>query len=223
MPKSSNPSPKANSSKPILYGYWRSSASWRVRWALNIKKVETEHRFVNLLKGEQHGAEFLKINPAGQIPTLMINGKAYGESMAMLEYLEETYPQNPILPQDPESRMFVRQLALTIVAGTHPLQNMHPQQYHSPDPTERKKFAQHFIKRGLSFYEKRITQSAGSYSFGGQVTMADICLVPQVYNALRNDIDLNHYPTIKGIYERCLKLPECVAAAPDQQGDAVKN
>jgi len=220
MPTSSKPS---NTAKPdiTLYHYWRSSCSWRVRWALTIKGVRWHSETVNLLHGGQHSPEFLALNPAGFVPAVVTSGQAFGESFAILEWIEETWRQRPLLPQDPLSRMHVRQLCNTIVSGTQPLQNLSPQQRHSSDPAEQAAWAKHWIEKGLSVYELVLQHGRpGTYSFGGQVTLADICLVPQCYNAERYGVKLEKWPLLAGIYRRCLELPECQESAPHNQPGA---
>lgn len=206
----------------ILYHYWRSSAAWRVRWALAAKGISYEKRAVNLLKGEQYSPEYLRLNPAGQVPALVWEGHIFGESLAILEFLEEKFPHIPLLPNDPGSRLYVRQLCLNIVAGTHPLQNLLPQKMHSDDPETRKKWVQFFIARGLEVHDKKMEGHSGSFSLGGELTIADLCLVPQIYNAIRFDVPFAHLPNVKRVYENCRKLASCEVAAPENQPDAVK-
>ena len=223
MPRTSKSSSQKDKGTPspqselTLYHYWRSSASWRVRWALEHKKIPYRPIAVDLLKGEQNLPEFLAINPAGQVPALIINGQAYSESLAILEFLEEKYPHVPLLPVDPVARMNVRQLCMLIVAGTHPLQNLLPQARHSSDPEQRRQFARFFIERGITAYEKKIESTAGSYSIGGHLTLADLCLIPQLYNAIRYDINFTHLSNINRIYQKCRALPACRVAEPEQQ------
>jgi len=198
-----------------LYHYWRSSCSWRVRWALNHKNVPYTDIAVNLVKGEQNDPEFLKKNPAGHVPCLLVGKQPLGESMAILEWIEETYPQNALLPKDPISRAIVRQLALTIVAGTQPIQNLKVQRYISTDAKIGQKFAKYWIAEGLKVYENLAAQHAGTYSFGGELTIADLCLVPQVYNALRFNVDMGQFPTSQRVYNHCRKLTDCIKAEPE--------
>jgi len=204
----------------ILYHYWRSSCSWRVRWALDLKGVKHKAVAVDLLKGEQKSPAFLAKNPSGFVPVLDVDGQLLGESLAILEWLEENYPQAPLLPADSYSRAIVRQLCLTVVAGIQPLQNLKTQHYVSTDAGVRSDFARHWNTEGLKTYETMIAKTAGSFSFGGQLTMADICLIPQVYNARRYAVDVSAFPTIERIYQRCLQQPACLAASPDQQPGA---
>lgn len=208
--------------KPItLYQYWRSSCSWRVRWALDLKGVAFNSVIVNLLKGEQNDGGFQQKSPTGQIPCLDVDGKYLVESVAIMEWLEETYPQNPLLPSDPLDRIEVRQMCGIIALGIQPIQNISVLQKISPDKGERAKWARHWIERGFTAYERKASALAGTYSFGGQLTMADICLVPQVYNAHRFQVDMTAYPTMEKIYQHCLTLPSCQKAHPDQQPGAV--
>jgi len=198
-----------------LYHYWRSSCSWRVRWALNYKNVPYKDIAVNLVKGEQTKQDFLKKNPSGHVPCLLVGKQPLGESMAILEWIEETYPKNPLLPKDPFSRAIVRQLALTIAAGTQPIQNLKVQKHISTDAKVGQKFAKYWIEQGLQVYEKIAAQHAGTYSFGGELTIADLCLIPQVYNALRFGVDMSQFPISQRIYSHCRKLNSCVQAAPE--------
>lgn len=204
-----------------LYHYWRSSCSWRVRWALAIKGLKYESTPVNLLQNEHRSSTYLGLNPSGAVPTLVIDGVPFSESMAIMEWLDEVFPNPPLLPRDPLSRLKVRELMDIIGAGTQPIQNLKVQQFVSADAMERQRFAHHWITAGLNAYEERLkTGISGTYSFGGAITMADICLVPQVYNALRFAVNLNSFPLIRGIYERCLKDPRCDQAAPHNQPGA---
>lgn len=203
--------------KLTLYHYWRSSASWRVRWSLALKGLTYESKAVNLLKGEQRLPDYLKLNPAGQVPCLLVDGEPFCESMAIMEYLDEKFPETPIVPENPVERMRMRQAALIIVAGTQPLQNLAPQYYYSDDVEKRNKWCQHWIRLGLTAYDQCIQKYAGTYSFGDQLTIADICMVPQAANALRYQVPLEEFPTVKGIYERCMKDKICFDASPAGQ------
>ena len=197
-----------------LYHYWRSSCSWRVRWALEIKKQSYQAVPVNLLKGEQNSPEYLKKNPLGFVPCLVVDQTSLGESLAILEWIEETYPNPPLLPSDSLSRAKVRQLCNIIVAGTQPLQNLSVQKYYCPDETKRMEDGRYWIKRGLSSFEKILESSSGTYCVGDTLTMADLCLIPQCYNALRYELNLDLFPRAKTIYEFCRTLPECKKAEP---------
>ncbi len=198
-----------------LYHYWRSSCSWRVRWALNHKKIAYKDIAVDLVKGEQRTPEFLAKNPSGFVPCLKIGDRYLSESLAIIEWIEESYPQNPLLPEDPASRAVVRQLAMTIAAGTQPIQNLKVQKYVSNDQKAGQKFAKHWINEGLKVYEEIASQHAGTYSFGGSITIADLCLIPQAYNGLRFGVDLSQYPIVERIYNCCRQLDDCIKAAPE--------
>jgi maleylacetoacetate isomerase len=209
--------------KLTLYHYWRSSCSWRVRWALALKGVSYDSVPVNILKGEQRAPEYLKHNPAGFLPALVVDGKPYGESLAICEWIDETWPTPALLPKDPKDKMLVRQLALTIASGTQPLQNPSVTKYFVPNGTddERNAHAKHFIAKGLGVYETLLKRGKpGQFSFGDQVTLADICLIPQVYNAKRFNVDMSVTPLVAAIYDRALKTKACDAAAPHNQPGA---
>ena len=204
-----------------LYHYWRSSCSWRVRWALACKNVTYQSIAVNILSGEHQQADYLARNPAGFLPALLIDGHCYGESLALIDWLEETYPNPPLYPKQAEARLRVRQLALTIATGTQPLQNPSLIQHFVPLESERQGHLQHFIKRGLGIYETLLERGQpGLYSEGDQISVADLCLIPQVYNALRFAVNLEAMPLLRAIYQRCLQLPECLAAAPERHQPA---
>ncbi len=202
-----------------LYHYWRSSSSWRVRWCMGVKGLEAKYVAIDLLKGEQRSSEFLKKNPAGHVPALEVDGVFYQDSMAMLEWLEESFPLPRILPKKSVDKMYVRSLAYIISSGTQPLQNLEMLKYHSDDPVKQKAYAAHWIRNGLAAYEGMLHNNKkhiGKYSFGDNVTMADLCLIPQCYNAKRFDVSLDAFPLIKKINEYCLTLKECKATSPDQ-------
>lgn len=200
-----------------LYHYWRSSCSWRVRWALALKQVPYTSVTVNLLQKEHHDPKFLAKSPLGQVPCLETPDLCLTESLAILEWLEESFPTRPLLPQDAPSRGQVRELAAMIASGTQPLQNLHVLNYRSSDHGEKARWAQHFISRGLKGFEEKIQNTAGTFSFGATPTMADLCLIPQVYNALRFKVDMNQFPNCERIYHNALKTQECDAAAPHNQ------
>lgn len=205
-----------------LYHYWRSSCSWRVRWALELKGVPYESVPVNLLQGEQMTPAYQAKNPSGFVPSVEVDGRFFGESLAILEWIEEAFPKPALLPKDPLDRMYVRQMALTIVSGIQPLQNLATLKYFAPDEAARKPHAQHWITRGLKTFETLVMKSGktGPYAYGDQPTFADLCLIPQIYNSLRFDVDLTPFPRSKAIYEHCLKTPACDKAAPQNQPGA---
>lgn len=207
--------------KIILHHYWRSSCSWRVRWALNHKAIPYGSETVNILADEQKSPAYLRKNPAGFLPGLEINGQFFGESLAMLEWLEEQYPTPALLPADPLQRLRIRQLAMIIAAGTQPLQNLAVVSYYSSDAAKKKESAAYWIRKGLkTFQNVRNIAGPGTYSFGNGVTLADLCLIPQIYNALRFDVSMDEFSDLKAIYDRCLALPACDKAAPHNQPGA---
>lgn len=201
-----------------LYHYWRSSSSWRVRWALAHKAVAHELVAVNLLEGEQRSAEHLSRNPTGFVPSLFIDppGIHLAESSAIIEWLEETYPSQPLFPAAPLDRARVRQLCQIINAGTQPLQNLSVQRKHSSDPSQQKQWTQHWISVGLNAYEEVCRKTAGRYSFGDRLTAADLFLIPQCYNASRFDVPISQYPNIRRVHENALELESYHDSAPDR-------
>ena len=206
-----------SSSKPlILHHYYRSSCSWRVRWALQIKKVPCQLNAVNLLKEEQKSDVYLNMNATGFVPCLELNEESFGESVAILEWLEESFPSPPLLPNAPADRLKVRQLCQIIASGTQPLQNLEVQKMISDNREDQLDWSRTWIERGLNAYEISCSKTAGTFSFGSSLTLADLCLIPQVYNALRFQVDLNRFPRVKSIYHHCLKLKECQDSAPDR-------
>ena len=203
-----------------LYHYWRSSCSWRVRWALNHKGVRYNDVPVNLLQNEQNSPAFLAKNPGGYVPALDINGQIFGESMAMLEWIEETFQHNPLLPAAGLDRLRVRQICNLIVTGIQPIQNLGVMRKHSTDSHEQSTWAKYWITLGLDKLEALIAPHAGTYCVGGELTMADLCLVPQVYNANRFNVDMTRYPIISRINQHCLTLKCCIDSAPQNQTGA---
>ncbi len=199
-----------------LYHYWRSTSSWRVRWALAHKNIPCKYVAIDLLKGESESPEHLKRNPLGYVPVLEIQGTFIAESMAILDLLEELHPEPALLPSDPIRRAQVRQLAEMINADTQPLQNMNPQFLHSDDPEKRKQWAQHWIQNGLSAYELVVKTTAGKFSVGDELSFADLCVIPQMYNARRYEVSLDSCPTLLKIESECKKLPSYLAAEPDR-------
>jgi maleylacetoacetate isomerase len=198
-----------------LHHYWRSSCSWRVRAALDYKGIAYSGVAVDLLSGEQRGPANLSKNPAGFVPSIEINGETYFDSLSIMELLEELYPVNPILPVSPQDRAEVRSIAMIIAAGTQPIQNLKVQSYISNDPAIKQRFANHFIKEGLSAYERAISKTAGSFSFKSTPTIADFCLIPQLYNARRFGVDLTPFPHIRRVESSCMKLPCFQTSHPD--------
>lgn len=206
-----------------LYHYWRSSCSWRVRWALAIKGLPYESVSVDLLKGEQQGSNYALQAPTQYVPCLVINGKPFGESLAIIEYLEDMYPNPALLPKDPEKKLTVRQLSHIIASGTQPIQNLSVMRLHSSQPEEQQAWARHWIRKGLEAYSRVLIAAGlkdGAYSLGNEITLADLCLVPQVYNAFRFQVPIKDLPRLEEIYNNCLNLPACEQAAPQNQPGA---
>lgn len=208
----------------VLYGYWRSSCSWRVRIALAHKGLDVRHEAVHLVRdgGAQHRAAHRERNAARQVPVLEVDGAPIAQSMAILEYLEERWPEPPLLPADPLDRARARQLAELINSGIQPLQNLavlqHVEVEHGAEA--RKAWGAYWIARGLAALEAQAERTAGRYCVGGTVSFADLCLVPQLYNARRFGLALHAYPTLLRVEAACNELPAFMAAHPDVQPDA---
>lgn len=210
-----------------LIGYFRSSAAFRVRIALNLKGIGVEHAFRHLRKREQAEPDYAALNPQKLVPAMVLeSGEVLTQSLAIMEYLEEIHPEPPILPRAPADRARVRALALIAVADIHPIQNLRVMGYlrEKYGQTEESSFAwsRHWIETGFDAYEASIAKDrrTGTYSHGDAPTMADICLVPQVFNATRFKVDMMRYPTIGRIYETCMKHQAFDAAQPSRQPDA---
>ena len=209
----------------ILHDYFRSSAAYRVRIALHIKGVATERRFVHLRKGEQRAPGYLALNPQGLVPMLEIGERRLTQSLAIIEYLDEKYPQPPLLPPGPEDRAWVRAVALSIACDIHPLNNTRvlgylEKQLHL-DEEQRNTWYRHWVTLGFDALEQQLAARAeGRFCFGHVPTIADVCLVPQVANARRFKVDLTPYPRIVAIDEACRALEPFANARPDAQPDA---
>lgn len=210
-----------------LIGYFRSSAAFRVRIALNLKGIAVEHASRHLRKGEHTAPDYVAINPQKLVPALVLDsGQVLTQSLAILEYLEETQPTPPLLPKDPVDRARVRSLALIPTADIHPIQNLRVMNYlrEKYEQTEEGAFAwsRHWVETGFDAYEASVAKDpkTGAFSHGDQPTMADLCLVPQVFNAGRFKVDMTKYPTIRRIYDTCMKHPAFDAAQPAKQPDA---
>lgn len=208
----------------ILYSYWRSSCSWRVRLALNLKKIPYKCEPIHLVKGNQFDPTFIQLNPSAQVPVLFIDTIHLSESVAILEYLEETRPQYPLLPSDPKQRAQVRILVEIINAGIQPKQNLAVLNYLAntlrADDHCKKNFAAHWIQNGLTAFESALHTSAGTCCVGDHITFADLLLVPQAFSAKRFGIDIATFPRISAIVQHLEKLPEFVHAHPTAQPDA---
>jgi maleylacetoacetate isomerase len=207
-----------------LYDYWRSSAAYRVRIALNLKGLDYEQVAVNLRSGGQRTLDYMAKNPQGLVPTLEEAGQHLTQSLAIIEYLDETRPEPPLLPREPLARAQVRALAQLVACDIHPLNNLRVLQRleHRLGLDEREIGAwyRHWLNEGFAALEGQLKTTAGRYAFGDAPTLADICLVPQVYNAKRYRLDLLPFPTIRRIEEACQVLPAFDMARPERQRDA---
>ncbi|MBN1206086.1 MAG: maleylacetoacetate isomerase [Myxococcaceae bacterium] len=210
-----------------LYSYWRSSCSWRVRIALNLKGLDYTYEAVHLLKdgGQQNTEAFRALNPMRTVPTLELEEagqvRRLSQSLAILEYLEERYRTPALLPAEPLLRARARMLAEMVNSGIQPLQNLTVLQWVKGElKGDDKAFAAHWNARGLTALEAAVKETAGTYCLGDTVSFADICLVPQLYGARRFGVDLTPYPTLTRIEAACEKLPAFQAAHPDRQPDA---
>jgi len=208
-----------------LYSYFRSSAAYRTRIALNLKGLAYEMAFVHLTRdgGHQHRPDYRAVNPQRRVPSLVLdNGDILTQSLAIIEYLDEAHPQPPLLPADLIARARVRAMAQLIACDIHPLNNLAPLQYLKRqlhhEQAEIDAWYHHWILEGFEALETMI--GAGPYLAGDKVTLADICLVPQVYNARRLKVPLDRFPKIVAADAACLQLPAFQKAAPENQPDA---
>ena len=203
----------------VLYDYFRSSASYRVRIALNLKGLAYDSVPVSLLDNAQRAPEYLSKNPQGLVPALLDGEQLLTQSLAICEYLEETYPQPALLPNDAIGRARVRALALSIACDIHPLNNLRVlrrlEAQFAADQAGKDAWYQHWIQSGFEAFEQQIQSTHGQYCFGDTVTLADLALVPQVYNARRFNCDLSAYPTMLAIEQRCLALDAFARATPE--------
>ncbi len=210
-----------------FYTYWRSSCSFRVRAALYYKGLVFNSHYVNLLKGEQHSAEFRLNNPQGFVPYLIDGSVQTGQSLAILEYLEERYKNPPLLPDNESMRARIRAFCLMIVADMQPLMNLrvlkHLKEEHGKTQEEANAWVRHFLAPGLSSLENILSQYGERYCFGNQLSMADFCLLPQVFGARRFETDLSPYPKILEICNRLEQLECFILAWPENQPDAPKS
>ncbi|HEX4763806.1 MAG TPA: maleylacetoacetate isomerase [Usitatibacter sp.] len=209
----------------ILYSYFRSSAAYRARIALNLKGLAYEQRAVHLAKGEQRGDAYLELNPQGFVPMLEVGDFRLTQSLAIMEYLEEKFPQPPLLPASLEDRAWVRALALEIACDIHPLNNTRVLKYLSKElelgQPARDEWYRHWVREGFAAIETQLAaRASGRFCLGDMPTMADVCLVPQVANANRLAVDLAPYPRIRAVNAACLALEPFAAAQPARQPDA---
>ncbi len=209
-----------------LYGYFRSSTAYRIRIAINLKKLDCTHIPLSILGGEHKSDAYLKKNPQGFVPYLTDGDVAMGQSMAMLEYLEETYPEPALLPTDAQGRARVRQLSGIIACDIHPVDNLRVLKYivgeFGASEDQKTAWYHHWILEGFKAFEILLDSGpSGDFCHGDQVTFADICLVPQVYNAKRFNCPLDDFPNILRITDTCNKLAAFRDALPENQEDAL--
>ena len=208
-----------------LYGFFRSSAAFRVRIALNLKRLDYESAFIHLRRGDQRQPGFLEVNPQGLVPALETDGQALIQSLPIIEYLDERHPEPPLLPGDAAGCARVRALAAIVACDIHPINNLRVLRYlQRPlghDQAAIGAWYNHWIDSGFAAFERLLAGDprTGAFCHGDAPGLADIALVPQVVNAGRYSLDLAPYPTIVRVYESCMKLDAFAAARPERQPD----
>lgn len=210
-----------------LYGYWRSSAAYRVRIALNVKGLSYEQQSVHLVKdgGQQHTPGYREKNPQSLVPTLLLDdGSVLTQSMAIMEFLEEQFAEPALLPKNATARAIVRSMCQIIVSDIHPIDNLRVLQYLKNElrvsDEQKAAWYGHWIADGFQALETLVARYRGEYCFGDTVSLADVCLVPQIYNARRFNISLEAFPHLAGIESNCQKIRAFREAAPEVQPDA---
>ena len=207
-------------SRPLLHDYYRSSASYRVRIALNLKGIVYETHSVSLVDGAQRSDAYRALNPQGFVPMLEIDGRRLTQSLSIMVYLDQRFPEPRLVPGDPADGAHVRSLALTVACDIHPLNNLRVLKYlkgtlgHEQDEVDA--WYRHWITEGLGALEALAAPKAGEFLFGDSITLADVCLVPQMYNARRFAVPLEAYPTLLRADANASALPAFQAAHPDQ-------
>lgn len=210
-----------------LHDFYRSSAAYRVRIVMNMKGLEAERTFVNLTKGEQHDAGFVDFSPSGLMPVLQHDGNTVYQSLAIIDYLDAKWPEPRAVPRDPVARARVLGLALAIAADTHPLTNVRVLNFVEKEmgagKEGRAQWIEHWCRKCFAGLEERLNREAetGTFMHGDSPTLADVCLIPQMFFARRFDMDLSDYPTLLGIEAACNALPAFAEAHPSKQPDAV--
>jgi maleylpyruvate isomerase len=210
----------------VLYNYWRSSSSHRVRIALALKGIDYRYAAVNLLADEQSSDEHRTRSPTGYVPCLVLDGTPYVESVAIVELLDERFPSPPLYPRDSHARARVRTLVEIVNSGIQPLHNRHVTRHLSSDAAVQKRWVQHFVGRGMASLEAAMAMNEregvrGPFAYGDAPTAADAFLVPQVFSARRFDVDLSKHPRVMRAYDAAMQLEAFQKAAPDRQPDAV--
>lgn len=207
--------------RAILHDYFRSSAAYRVRIALNLKGVDYESRSVDLRSGEQKDAAYRALNPQGFVPMLEIDDHRLTQSLAIIVYLDQHFPEPPLMPGDPADSAHVRALALTIACDIHPLNNLRVLKYIGGtlgvEEKQRDIWYRHWVAEGFAALEALAAQRSGAFLFGNALSLADVCLVPQMYNARRFDVPLTAYPTLVRADASANALPAFADAHPDKQ------
>ncbi len=211
-----------------IYDYFRSSAAYRVRIALNIKGLDPARDFIHLRHGDQHQGDYLAVNPQGLVPALVDgDGETHTQSLAIIEYLDEMHPEPPLLPADPTGRSRVRSLAFSIGCDLHPLNNMRvlkhlEERFGLTSEQVANDWYLHWINIGFLALERRLVAetSTGRFCHGDRLTLADCCLVPQVFNATRYAADMSSFPVIQRIYDACMAESAVSSAQPSAQPDA---
>lgn len=214
-------------SKLTLYGYWRSSAAYRVRIALNLKQLAYQQKSVHLVKGggEQHSADFQALNPSELVPVLVDGDVRLNQSLTIIDYLDEQYPNVLLTPVDKERRYLVKALAQDIAVDIHPLNNLRVLQFLTQhlDASDavKKEWYRHWIEVGFASLEKKLATTHGLYCVGDEISLVDVCLVPQVYNAERFEVSMEPYPIIRKVTRSLVQHPAFEQAAPENQPDAI--
>jgi maleylacetoacetate isomerase len=208
-------------SRPILYDYFRSSAAYRVRIALNLKGVDYESRPIDLRDDAQKSGDYRALNPQGLVPTLEIDGHRLTQSLAIMVYLDQRFPDPALMPRDPADGAHVRAMAMIVACDIHPLNNLRVLKYlkgtlnHSQDEIDA--WYAHWVTEGLSALEVTAAPGAGAFLFGDSPTIADVCLVPQLFNARRMNVPIDAYPTLLRADENANKIEAFAAAHPERQ------